>query len=101
MATFLAALPYLLNNTVTAGGLSGFGGLANILGGGTLAGSTMGNGIQGPTRGSGLMGILSGGAHMDNIIPSNFTSSKNTFNTGFNLPIPEANFKATQPNFYR
>lgn len=68
MASILtAALPFLAQmGGGSAGGLSGLGGLANILGGGnpglgTVAGSTLGGGMQGPTQGSGLFGALSGG----------------------------------------
>lgn len=81
-------------------GLGSSGGLMAALGGGTLAGAPMAGGMQGPTQGSGIMGALSGGG-VGNIMPSNFTNSKGTSNTSFNLPIPAANFKATQPNFYR
>lgn len=112
MATFLAAaLPYLLSSgeaATAAGGLSGFGGLANALGGGlgglgSMAGSTMAGGMMGPTQGSGLLGALSGGGMnglgnsislMSGMMPHKSPSSEN----GLVLTNPAANIKLVGSN---
>lgn len=105
MATLLeAALPYLAQLGGNAGGLSGWGGLANALGGGaggfgSVAGSPMAGAMQGPTQGSGLMGALSGGGMgaINNTpnIWSSFPHSNQSpsSNQGIALTNPLANIK--------
>lgn len=101
MASILtAALPFLAQMGGSAGGLSGLGGLANILGGGSpglgaVAGSTLGGGMQGPTQGSGLFGALSGGNFGSLFPTSNGWQNPDATTANYLKPMAQATGQST------